>query len=148
MIRATVLSRPIPATADVGVSISLMPGPPFGPSYLITATSPSVIRPCRIASTASSSDPKILAGPACVSISGKTADCFTTAPSGARLPHRTARPPLGAYGFAISLITSGFVFCALLMFSPIARLVTVIVPVLISPPLLSSASRAGIPPAK
>ena len=60
---ATCLSSPIPATADVGDSISFIPGPPFGPSYLITITSPLFIFLPKIAFTASSSELKTLAGP-------------------------------------------------------------------------------------
>ena len=36
--------------AEVGASISRIPGPPFGPSYRITTTSPGLISPDRIAS--------------------------------------------------------------------------------------------------
>ena len=43
VISATVESNPIPAIAEVGLSISLIPGPPLGPSYLITTTSPGTI---------------------------------------------------------------------------------------------------------
>ena len=32
VIRATSLSNPIPPNSEVGVNISLIPGPPFGPS--------------------------------------------------------------------------------------------------------------------
>ena len=63
VIRATVDPSPIPAIADVGLSISLIPGPPLGPSYLITTTSPSTILPPRIAAIASSSQSNTLAGP-------------------------------------------------------------------------------------
>ena len=45
VIRATVLSRPMPARAEVGFSISRIPGPPLGPSYRITTTSPGTILP-------------------------------------------------------------------------------------------------------
>ena len=63
VISATDLSSPIPDIADVGESISLIPGPPFGPSYLITITSPATILLLNIASTASSSELNTLAGP-------------------------------------------------------------------------------------
>ena len=63
VIRATLEPSPIPAIADVGLSISLIPGPPFGPSYLITTTSPATILPPLIASIASSSQSNTLAGP-------------------------------------------------------------------------------------
>ena len=60
---ATVEPSPIPAMADVGLSISLMPGPPLGPSYLMTTTSPATILPDLMASIASSSQSNTLAGP-------------------------------------------------------------------------------------
>ncbi len=94
VIRATLSPRPIPAIADVGLSISLIPGPPLGPSYLITTTSPGTILPPLIAAIASSSQSNTLAGPSCLSILSATALLFTTEPSGAMLPDNTARPPV------------------------------------------------------
>ena len=41
VIRATEEPSPIPAIADVGFNISLIPGPPLGPSYLITKINPA-----------------------------------------------------------------------------------------------------------
>ena len=64
------------------------------------------------ASVASSSHSNTLAGPSCTSISGTTAERFTTLPSGARLPFRTARPPVSLYGLSIGRITSGLQVCA------------------------------------
>ena len=106
VISATDEPSPIPAIADVGLSISLMPGPPLGPSYLITTTSPGTIFPPFIAAIASSSQSNTLAGPSCTSISSTTAERLTTEPSGARLPERTARPPVLLYGLSTGLITS------------------------------------------
>ena len=83
-----------------------MPGPPFGPSYLITITSPGFIFLEKIAAFASSSELNTLAGPSWTSISGKTAALFTTAPSGARFPLNIAIPPVALYGLSIGLITS------------------------------------------
>ena len=40
VIKAHCPPRPAPISAPVGVSISGMPGPPLGPSYLITTTVP------------------------------------------------------------------------------------------------------------
>ena len=94
VISATSLSSPIPAIIAVGASISLIPGPPLGPSYLITTTSPATIFPPLIASTASSSLLNTFAGPEWTSISLSTAPSFTTDPSGARFPLRTAIPPV------------------------------------------------------
>ena len=106
VISATDLSSPIPDIADVGESISLIPGPPFGPSYLITITSPATILLLNIASTASSSELNTLAGPSWTNISGSTADLFTTAPSTAKFPLSTAIPPVLLYGFSTCFITS------------------------------------------
>ena len=58
------------------------------------------------------------AGPSWTIISSTTAERFTTPPSGARLPLRTASPPVWLYGLSIGLITSGFKFTQSLMFSP------------------------------
>ena len=52
----TLLLLPVAAqAAEVGESISLIPGPPAGPSYLMTTTSPLTIFPPYIAAIASSS---------------------------------------------------------------------------------------------
>ena len=42
VINATSLPNPLPTMEDVGASISGIPGPPLGPSYLITTTCPSL----------------------------------------------------------------------------------------------------------
>jgi len=63
VIRATSFPRPIPAIVAVGASISLIPGPPLGPSYLITTTSPATIYPSLIALILSSSQLNTFAGP-------------------------------------------------------------------------------------
>ena len=104
VISATYLSKPIPAIADVGDSISLIPGPPFGPSYLITTTSPLTIFLERIASIASSSKSNTLAGPLWTNISSNTADFLTTAPSSAKFPLNTLIPPVELNGSSIFLI--------------------------------------------
>ena len=87
---------PCPLIAEVGVSISRMPGPALG---TLVADDDDVAgddarrrgwprrRPPRHSKTR--------AGPVCTRISGGTADCLTTAPSGARLPRSTRRPPSG-----------------------------------------------------
>ena len=63
VIKATSLPNPAPTIADVGFNISGIPGPPFGPSYLITITSPFFIDPLLIALLASISELKTLAEP-------------------------------------------------------------------------------------
>src|SRR5690348_6391051 len=59
----------------------------------MTTTSPSVTCLLRIFSTASSCDSQTTAGPSNVQIDSSTPAVFTTQPSTARLPLRTARPP-------------------------------------------------------
>ena len=85
--------RPLPFRKEVGYSISCIPGPPRGPSYLMTTTSPAVTRPARIPSTASSCDSKTRAGPENVHSSSGTPAVFTTAPSVARFPYSMHSPP-------------------------------------------------------
>ncbi len=91
--RATSLSNPIPAMAEVGDNISCMPGPPFGPSYRTITMCPGFTFPPIIPAMASGSDSNMMAFPSLTIISGATADCFTTAPPGARFPRRMASPP-------------------------------------------------------
>ena len=45
VIKATELPKPAPIMADVGLSISDIPGPPFGPQYLMTTTFPGFTSP-------------------------------------------------------------------------------------------------------
>ena len=75
--------------ALVGPSISLIPGPPFGPSYLTTITCPFLILLLRIASIADSSELKTIAFP--VKLSPSFPDIFATAPSGAKFPYKITR---------------------------------------------------------
>ena len=63
VIRQTLSLNPRPMMLAVGASISCMPGPPRGPSYLITTTSPAFTLPSRIPAAADSSLSKITAGP-------------------------------------------------------------------------------------
>src|SRR5271155_3278943 len=58
VISATSLPRPSPMMALVGASISLMPGPPRGPSKRMTTTSPAWMPPSSIFSRACSSELK------------------------------------------------------------------------------------------
>ena len=54
-VTSTTRVYPSPIRAEVGESISGMPGPPRGPSYRITTTSPSRTWPERIAAIATCS---------------------------------------------------------------------------------------------
>src|SRR5665647_269302 len=104
VISAQELSRPIPASVAVGESISLIPGPPLGPSYLTTTTSPTTTFPLIRPAIQSSSLLKHFAGPSWTSISGRTAPFLTTAPSGHRFPHSMASPPVCEYAFSFVLM--------------------------------------------
>ncbi len=63
VIRATSLSRPRPTIAEVGVSISGIPGAPFGPQLRITMTLPLRIWSPEMAANASVSLSNTWAGP-------------------------------------------------------------------------------------
>src|SRR5579863_8960142 len=104
VISAHARPRPFPLRNDVGYSISCMPGPPRGPSYLMTTTSPALTRPASIPSTASSCDSKTRAGPENVHSSSGTPAVFTTPPSGARFPYSMHRPPSAVYACVTSLM--------------------------------------------
>ena len=86
VIRATSFPNPEPIIAEVGFSISGMPGPPFGPSYLITTTSPFTISPFLIASLANFSESKTLAVPSKKVPSFPV--IFATLPSLAKFPYK------------------------------------------------------------
>jgi hypothetical protein len=88
---ATFSPKPWPTIAAVTANISLIPGPPFGPSYRITTTSPSAIPPFEIDSNAESSESKTLALP--TNLSDFRPAILTTAPSGARLPNNIFNVP-------------------------------------------------------
>ena len=90
--------------ADVGFSISLMPGPPFGPSYLITTTSPAFIDLDRIALTPSSSESNTRALPSKEVPSLPV--IFATAPSFAKLPYRILRWLFDLIGLSNDFIIS------------------------------------------
>ena len=73
-----------------------MPGPPAGPSPRITTTSPAWISCASTAAIASSSPSNTRAGPMCLRRSWPAS--LTTQPSGATLPRRIAKPPVGFSG--------------------------------------------------
>ena len=103
VIRTVESPRPAPIIAPVTASISCIPGPPFGPSYRITTTSPSTISPLVTASKAPRSPSKTLAGPSCFSI--LVPATLITAPSGAKLPFNIAKPPVELFAFGTEKIT-------------------------------------------
>ena len=82
--------------------------------------------PPLIAAMASSSQSNTLAGPSCTSISGTTAERFTTHESGAILPLNTAIPPVAEYGLSIGLIISVSLLTHPSIFSPTVLPVAVI----------------------
>ena len=87
------------------------------------------------------------AGPVCFISSGAHALLFTTVPSGARFPKRTAIPPVGLNGFSIGRRISGLRFFTPFMFSAIVFPVAVIRSVFMRFFFASSASTACTPPA-
>mmetsp|Transcript_11041 Transcript_11041/g.20034 ORF Transcript_11041/g.20034 Transcript_11041/m.20034 type:complete len:390 (+) Transcript_11041:309-1478(+) len=107
VISATCLPKPAPMIALVGVNISLMPGPPFGPSYLITTKSPFWIFPCSSPRSIASSPSNTLAGP--VKVVPSLPVILATEPSGHKLPYKILMLPLSWMHLSIGLITS----CAL-----------------------------------
>ena len=144
---ATFFPRPCPTSAAVVPSISLIPGPPFGPSYLITTTSPSSISPFETASNAISSLSNTLAIPVNSVIS--TPAVLITAPSGAKLPFKITAVPTLWIGESADLTIccseiSGIVNCSIL--SLIVFPVTVIVFGLIKFLSNNFLSTNGIPP--
>ena len=80
-------------------SISLIPGPPLGPSYLITITSPFLYFCLDTASKASSSELKHKALP--LKFVDFNPATFTIAPSGAKLPLSPTTPPVFDRGFFV-----------------------------------------------
>ncbi|MEA2309696.1 MAG: dihydroxy-acid dehydratase, partial [Thermoleophilaceae bacterium] len=85
------LDDPIKATGGLAILRGNLA--PEGPSLRMTMTSPGWIAFCSTAAKASSSHSKTRAGPSC--LSRPFSDSLTTQPSGARLPRRIARPPVG-----------------------------------------------------
>mmetsp|Transcript_3241 Transcript_3241/g.7979 ORF Transcript_3241/g.7979 Transcript_3241/m.7979 type:complete len:298 (+) Transcript_3241:342-1235(+) len=102
---ATQSPRPAPMMALVGVSISGMPGPPFGPSYRMTTTHPRKDSgsSSRAASMASSWS-KQRAGPS--NSSPSLPVIFATDPSGATSPYRICRWPVSLMGLLRGITTS------------------------------------------
>ena len=98
VINATSLPKPRPTIEEVGANISGIPGPPFGPSYLMTTTWPARTVRLSIASTASSCELKQIAFPVNVLIDGSTPPTLITAPFGAILPNKIDKPPCASYG--------------------------------------------------
>src|SRR5579875_781044 len=123
---ATLSPRPSPTIAAVTPNISRIPGPPRGPSYRMTTTSPATILRSSIARIASSSRSKTRAGPRWCSRSWPA--ILTTAPSGASIPRRMTRPPVGLKGrSAVAITTCPGVSTASLTSSPRLRPVGVAV---------------------
>src|SRR4030095_14979630 len=104
VISSTSLPRPAPLMAPGTARISREPGPPLGPSFRLTSTSPLPTRPPVTAAKQSSSESNTLALPRKVRLS--LPGIFTTEPAGARLPRSTARPPSAAIGGAPGGVTS------------------------------------------
>ena len=93
VIKAVLSSIPRPTRRAVTMNISRIPGPPLGPSYFRTMTSPAWIFPADSASIESSILLNTRAFPVNTYMEGLTPPTLTTAPSGARFPFRMAIPP-------------------------------------------------------
>ena len=76
-----------------------MPGPPLGPSYRITITSPDLYSLLDTALNASSSQSKHLAIP--LNYFELRPATLTIAPSGARFPLRPTTPPVFEIGLLV-----------------------------------------------
>ena len=84
VIKATLFPNPAPIKAEVGFNISGIPGPPFGPTYRMTTTSPTLIFLSSIPWINSFSPSNTLAGP--VNFSPSFPVIFATEPLIARFP--------------------------------------------------------------
>src|SRR3989344_4759250 len=147
VISATESPSPRPMMAEVTASISRIPGPPFGPSFLITIVSPETTEPASIAANADSSSSNTFAGPRCCSF--LMPFIFATPPPGARLPCMTTIGPRFITGSLMSRMTG----VKLLFFFTSFRFSATVFPVMVmQPPCKRPASRssfmtAGTPPA-
>mmetsp|Transcript_23696 Transcript_23696/g.58577 ORF Transcript_23696/g.58577 Transcript_23696/m.58577 type:complete len:336 (-) Transcript_23696:810-1817(-) len=146
VIRATLCPSPAPIIALVGLSISGIPGPPLGPSYLTTTTVPGTMALRLMASLKSSSQSNTAAVP--LNTSPSLPVIFATHPPGATLPYMIWRCPVALMGELTGKIT----FCPLvssgklLRFSPIDLPVTVSCVSSIKPSWARYFMRAGVPP--
>ena len=123
-----------------------MPGPPTGPSLRMTTTSPAEMPPCVAAAIAASSPSNTRAGPVWWRRSWPAS--FTTQPSGARLPRRIARPPVGLSGSSSGRTTRWpAVSSAASAISPTVLPVTVIASACRTPSSRRRSTRTGTPPA-
>jgi hypothetical protein len=101
VINATLPPNPAPIKAEVGFNISGIPGPPFGPSFLITNTCPALTFPSLIPAIHSNSLSKTFAGPE--NDSPSLPVIFATEPSGARLPYNTLKCPVAFTGLLMEV---------------------------------------------
>ena len=148
VINATFLPIPWPDSAAVVASISRMPGPPAGPSFLMTMTSPSSYARSLIAANASSSHSKTRAGPENTIWSSVMPAIFTMAPSGARLPFNPTTPPVVERGVETGWMTLPSASRSTRSISsPIVLPVATMQSSWMRPTLRSSLSTTGTPPA-
>ena len=86
-----------------------IPGAPMGPPERITRTSSDVTSRLGSSMRASKSSwsSKTMARPSCVKSDSDAAVGFMSAPVGARVPVRTARPPSGFIGSSMLRMMSG-----------------------------------------
>ncbi|MNY49977.1 hypothetical protein D3C86_1854490 [compost metagenome] len=98
VINATDFPNPAPIIAEVGFSISGIPGAPTGPSFLITTTSPFLTRPEEIPAIKSCSPSNTRAGP--TNFSPSFPEIFATEPFSAKFPYRICKWPFALIGSA------------------------------------------------
>ena len=102
--RAQDFPSPAPINAEVGFNISGIPGPPTGPIFLMTATSPACNRPDSMPSIKCCSPSKTRAVP--LKNSPSLPEIFATEPPWARLPYKICKCPVILIGFLSGRIIS------------------------------------------
>ena len=105
---AVEVCKPMPYRYFIALYISTIPGPPLGPSYLMTTTFLSLIFPSKIAWLASSSESNTTAVPVNCLTLGSIAVGLLIPVFGARFPLSTAKPPETSKGSSIVLMISLF----------------------------------------
>src|SRR5699024_10667568 len=145
--KATFSPKPFPTKREETESISGIPGPPLGPVWRMTRTSPSLISLWVTASVASASVSNTRAGPVCLVTF--TPDTLATAPLGAKLPFKTINGPSARFGLSKGIITS----YPSTRFDASARFSAIVLPVTVKqspwryPASYSIFMTAGVPPA-
>ena len=106
VISAVLVASPWPCMIFIGRYISLIPGPPLGPSYLMTTTCPGLTLSSSRAFEHSSSLSKQMASPVKHLTDSSMAAGFATPVSGHTFPLMMATPPRVLNGLSKGLMTS------------------------------------------